>query len=54
MAPRYARRRTPARSVAPEPSTPDFKINIADNTQALTAFRGLPYPFTPTTTPCAP
>ena len=37
-----------------EPATIDFKINITDITQALTAFRGLPYPFTPTTTPCTP
>ncbi len=36
-----------------EPGLLDMKINIADVTFALDAFRGLPYPFAPsTTTPC--
>ncbi len=36
-----------------EPGMLDMKINITDVTFALDAFRGLPYPFAPsTTTPC--
>ena len=31
-----------------DPETPDFKINIIDIVRILDAFRGLPYPFTPT------
>ena len=36
-----------------DPETPDFKINIIDIVRILDAFRGLPYPFAPSTTdPC--
>ena len=35
-----------------EPSLPDQRINIADITRALDAFRGLPYPFSPVLDPC--
>jgi hypothetical protein len=35
-----------------EPATPDRMINITDVTQALGAFQGLDYPFSPGPAPC--
>lgn len=63
MLPPPPERRTPAvpRSVNPtklradlERCVLDGKINISDITHALIAFHGLPYPLTPTSTPCEP
>ena len=37
-----------------DPETPDFLINFTDIVRILDAFRGLPYPFTPSNTkPCS-